>query len=83
MHLRPESLESLSRFPWVLCVCVAHSPHSVTGLIGLLLLGTQGMLSLLFEDEPGLRTVHTYFGVTILAFFFIHLALGLNLGLSI
>ncbi|KAL4422379.1 hypothetical protein ABPG75_008576 [Micractinium tetrahymenae] len=59
------------------------SSHFVTGVIGLVLLGLQGMLSAFFEDDPNARGLHAYFGSAILALFLVHAGLGLQLGLSI
>lgn len=62
---------------------LTQSPHFITGSLGLLLLASQGMLSAFFEDDPGLRGAHAYFGTAILALFVVHAAFGLQLGLSI
>ncbi|BDA43402.1 hypothetical protein COCOBI_04-4140 [Coccomyxa sp. Obi] len=62
---------------------IFSSPHVTTGLWGLALLSLQGMLSLFFDEEPGLRTAHAYLGSGIMALFVIHAFLGLQLGLSI
>ncbi|KAI7835550.1 hypothetical protein COHA_010554 [Chlorella ohadii] len=59
------------------------SGHFTTGVIGLVLLGLQGMLSAFFEDDPNARGLHAYFGSAILALFLVHGALGLQLGLSL
>ncbi|PSC73843.1 hypothetical protein C2E20_3010 [Micractinium conductrix] len=59
------------------------SSHFTTGIIGLVLLGLQGMLSAFFDDDPNARGLHAYFGTAILALFVIHAALGLQLGLSL
>ena len=62
---------------------LTQSPHFITGSVGLLLLTFQGMLSAFFEDDPGLRGAHAYFGTAILALFVVHAVFGLQLGLSI
>jgi hypothetical protein len=62
---------------------LTQSPHFITGSVGLLLLLLQGMLSAFFEDDPGLRGAHAYFGSAILALFVVHAVFGLQLGLSI
>ncbi|KAH7690490.1 Transmembrane di-heme cytochromes domain-containing protein [Dioscorea alata] len=61
---------------------IFESPHAVTGVIGLSLLTVQTILPTLFEDNPGLRTVHGLLGSSIMTLFLIHAALGLQLGLS-
>eukprot|EP01025_Chloroclados_australasicus_P069329 TRINITY_DN9767_c0_g1_i2.p2 TRINITY_DN9767_c0_g1~~TRINITY_DN9767_c0_g1_i2.p2 ORF type:complete len:151 (-),score=14.13 TRINITY_DN9767_c0_g1_i2:905-1321(-) len=60
-----------------------QEPHAWTGIIGLILLGLQGMLSLFFEDDPNARGLHAYFGTGIMALFVVHMTLGLKLGFSI
>lgn len=60
-----------------------QSPHALTGIIGLLLLYSQGMLSLFFEDDPNARTAHAYFGTAIMALFVLHMTFGINLALSL
>ncbi|KAJ0967296.1 hypothetical protein J5N97_024213 [Dioscorea zingiberensis] len=59
---------------------IFESPHAVTGLIGLSLLTIQTILPALFEENPGLRTVHGLLGSSIMTLFLIHAALGLQLG---
>ncbi|KAL8245178.1 hypothetical protein R6Q59_011436 [Mikania micrantha] len=61
---------------------ILESPHAVTGLIGLTLLGIQTALPTLFEGNPGLRNVHGILGSGIMTLFLVHAALGLQLGLS-
>ncbi|XP_042947051.1 uncharacterized protein LOC122280133 [Carya illinoinensis] len=61
---------------------IFESPHAVTGLIGLALLTTQSALPVLFENNPGLRSVHGILGGGIMSLFLVHAALGLQLGLS-
>ena len=53
---------------------LTHSPHFITGSVGLLLLAFQGMLSAFFDDDPGLRGAHAYFGTAILALFVVHVS---------
>lgn len=60
-----------------------QSPHALTGIIGLLLLYSQGMLSLFFEDDPNARTAHAYFGSGIMVLFALHMTFGINLALSL
>lgn len=60
-----------------------QSPHAITGIVGLLLLYTQGMLSLFFEDDASIRTAHAYFGSAIMALFVVHMTFGINLALSL
>lgn len=62
---------------------IFSSPHFVTGIAGLVALALQAMLPLFFEDDPNARSIHAYFGTGIMALFFVHAALGLQLGLSI
>ncbi|KAG0614688.1 hypothetical protein M758_6G196100 [Ceratodon purpureus] len=61
---------------------IFESPHAVTGLLGLFLLGIQTALSSAFEANPGLRNVHAIFGTSIMALFLVHAVFGLQLGLS-
>jgi hypothetical protein len=60
-----------------------QSPHAITGIVGLLALYLQGMLSLFFEDDPNARTLHAYFGSGLMVLFVVHMTLGIKLGLSI
>jgi hypothetical protein len=62
---------------------IMSSPHFITGVIGLIALAGQAMLPLFFSDDPNSRGLHAFFGTGIMALFFIHLALGLQLGISI
>ncbi|THU43783.1 hypothetical protein C4D60_Mb02t00410 [Musa balbisiana] len=61
---------------------IFESPHAVTGFIGLALLTIQSLLPTLFEENPGMRTVHGLLGSSIMTLFVLHAALGLQLGLS-
>lgn len=61
---------------------ILESPHAVSGLMGLSLLAVQTVSPALFEDYPGLRTVHGLLGSSIMTLFLLHTALGLQLGLS-
>jgi hypothetical protein len=60
-----------------------HSGHFVSGMLGLVALSLQAMLPLFFEDDPNARSMHAYFGTGVMALFFIHAALGVQLALSI
>lgn len=60
-----------------------HSGHFTSGVLGLLALSLQAMLPLFFEDDPNARNFHAYFGTGVMALFFIHAALGVQLALSI
>lgn len=62
---------------------ILQSPHVVTGLLGLLTLAFQGMLSAFFADSPGARDAHAYLGAALLALFGLHMVFGIQLGLSI
>ena len=62
---------------------IFSSPHFVSGISGLVALALQAMLPLFFEDDPNARSIHAYLGTGIMALFFVHAALGLQLGLSI
>lgn len=62
---------------------ILSSPHATTGVVGLLLLALQGMLAAFFDDGEGARDAHAYLGAGILALFTVHMALGIQLGLSI
>jgi hypothetical protein len=62
---------------------IFQSGHVWTGLVGLVLLYLQGLLSLFFEDDPNARGLHAFFGTAIMALFVVHMVLGIQLGLSI
>ncbi|XP_042395164.1 uncharacterized protein LOC121985648 isoform X3 [Zingiber officinale] len=61
---------------------IFESPHAVSGFLGLALLTVQSLLPTLFEESPGMRTVHGLLGSSIMTLFLLHAALGLQLGLS-
>ncbi|WOL10700.1 hypothetical protein Cni_G19459 [Canna indica] len=61
---------------------IFESPHAVTGFLGLALLTIQSLLPILFEENPGMRTIHGLLGSSIMTLFVFHAALGLQLGLS-
>jgi hypothetical protein len=64
---------------------VLESPHFWTGSIVVLLLWINGSLGFLgIKGEAKLtRSAHAYIGSTIMALLLVHVALGLNLGVSI
>jgi hypothetical protein len=64
---------------------VLASPHFWTGSIVLILLATNGIISLtgFGSNKALLRTVHAYLGSTALCLLFLHAVLGLKLGLAI
>ncbi|MCX7596507.1 MAG: DUF4079 domain-containing protein [Fischerella sp.] len=64
---------------------IFESSHFWTGSILLLLLGTNGAISLnkFGGNKPGLRTLHAYLGSTALCLMLIHVVLGLKLGISL
>lgn len=64
---------------------ILESPHFWTGSIVLILLGTNGLISLIgFGNNKGtLRNVHAYLGSIALCILFLHAVLGLKLGLAI
>ena len=64
---------------------VLASPHFWTGSIVLILLATNGIISLtgFGSNKALLRTVHAYLGSTALSLLFLHAVLGLKLGLAI
>jgi hypothetical protein len=62
---------------------VFSSGHVWTGLGGIALLATNGMLSAFFDDDANARTAHAFLGSATMALFVIHAALGLQLGLSL
>ncbi|HBE21026.1 MAG TPA: DUF4079 domain-containing protein [Cyanobacteria bacterium UBA11149] len=64
---------------------ILESPHFWTGSIVLILLGTNGIISLtgFGNNKALLRNVHTYLGSIALCILFLHAVLGLKLGLAI
>ncbi|MBD2021116.1 DUF4079 domain-containing protein [Leptolyngbya sp. FACHB-36] len=64
---------------------ILQSPHFWTGTIALLLLGTNGVLSLagFWGDKAPLRLLHAYVGTVALGLLIVHTALGIRLGLSL
>lgn len=64
---------------------ILESPHFWTGTTVLILLATNGIISLtgFGGNKAMLRTVHAYLGSTALCLLFLHAVLGLKLGLAI
>lgn len=64
---------------------ILESPHFWTGSIVLVLLATNGVISLTSfgGNKAVLRSVHAYLGSTALCLLFLHAVLGLKLGLAI
>ena len=63
-----------------------ESPHFLTGSIALLLLATNGMISLFGfggSQKETLRSVHAYLGAGIMVLLIVHTAFGLSLGFSL
>ncbi|CAJ1969930.1 unnamed protein product [Cylindrotheca closterium] len=61
---------------------ILESPHAMTAVIGISLLGIQAILPKLFESTPAARDVHAYLGSATMVALFAHMATGINLGLS-
>lgn len=63
---------------------ILESPHAVTALISVGLLGCQAVLPKLFATENGqlARNAHAYLGSATMVALFAHLATGINLGNS-
>lgn len=59
-----------------------ESPHAVSALAGLGLLGAQAALGVTMKGKASARTAHTYLGTGLMALFFVHAGLGLTNGLS-
>jgi len=64
---------------------ILESPHFWTGSIALILLATNGILSLsgFWSNKTALRMIHAYLGTVALGLLVIHSVLGVKLGLSI
>jgi Protein of unknown function (DUF4079) len=64
---------------------ILQSPHFWTGSVIVLLLWTNGLISLtgFGGDRPALRMAHAYIGTLIMLVLVAHAAFGLKLGLSI
>ncbi|UBF26238.1 DUF4079 domain-containing protein [Kovacikia minuta CCNUW1] len=64
---------------------ILESPHFWTGSIALILLATNGILSLsgFWGNKTALRMVHAYLGTVTLGLLVIHTVLGVQLGLSL
>lgn len=64
---------------------IMESPHFWTGSIALLLLWSNGLISLsgFGGGKPALRMTHAYIGTVIMLLLVVHAAFGLKLGLSI
>ncbi|GBF94792.1 translation initiation factor [Raphidocelis subcapitata] len=62
---------------------IFESAHVTTALWGLTLLAFQAMLPLFFDESPGSRTVHAFFGTGIMGLMLIHAGLGVQLALSL
>ncbi len=61
---------------------ILHSPHFVTGTVVLAGLTVNALLSLGMRGQAVTRTLHAYVGSATLAVAVIHIALGVQLGLS-
>ncbi|QDZ21155.1 DUF4079 domain-containing protein [Chloropicon primus] len=59
-----------------------ESPHAISALSGLGLLGLQGVIGATMKGKPGARTLHTYLGSSIMALLVAHAGLGIANGLS-
>ncbi|MDX2228064.1 MAG: DUF4079 domain-containing protein [Leptolyngbyaceae cyanobacterium bins.349] len=63
---------------------ILQSPHFWTGTAIVLLLWTNGLLSLSFGGEkPSFRMAHAYLGTLVMLLLVVHAVFGLQLGLSI
>lgn len=62
---------------------ILESPHALTGGAGLAILLVQASLPIFFSQGQTPRDVHAYLGMGLMAVFVVHMALGLQLGLSI
>lgn len=61
---------------------ILESPHAVTAVVGIGLLGIQAILPQLFESTPVARDAHAYLGSATMVALFAHMATGIKLGLS-
>jgi hypothetical protein len=61
---------------------ILESPHAVSALAGLGLLGANGALAAVMGDSPNLRTAHAFLGTSLMVVLLVHAALGLQLALS-
>lgn len=64
---------------------ITESPHFWTGTVLLMLLATNGLISLtgFGGNQAGMRTFHAYLGTIALLLMVLHAGFGLKLGLSI
>ena len=64
---------------------ILQSPHFWTGTAVVLLLWTNGLISItgFGGDKPALRMTHAYIGSVVMLLLIVHAAFGLKLGLSI
>ena len=60
-----------------------ESPHAVSALAGLMLLGANGVLASIMKENPQLRTAHAFLGTSLMAVLVIHAGLGLKLALEL
>lgn len=62
---------------------ILGSPHALTGIISLSLLAFQAVLPKFFaKGGQAARDVHTFVGTATMALLFVHMANGIQLGLS-
>ena len=59
------------------------SPHAVSALAGLALLGANGFLGVAMKDNAQLRTTHAFLGTSLMAVLVVHAGLGLKLALEL
>jgi hypothetical protein len=60
-----------------------ESPHAVSALAGLMLLGANGVLASVMKENPQLRTAHAFLGTSLMAVLVVHAGLGLKLALEL
>ena len=60
-----------------------ESPHAVSALAGLMLLGANGVLATVMKENPQLRTAHAFLGTSLMAVLVVHAGLGLKLALEL